>query len=238
MNFKTVSCIVLVIFCAFLQWQLPLAHCRRNKQTTCSLDSRLDYIKLAVQWQPGYCQRSGCKSEAKFSIHGLWPGRLQDKYSPNSCCSSEAFNETKLIPIETRLRDAWPSLRGSHSSFWRHEYQKHGTCTKNLIGFGNMTNYFQKTIQLYDNLKLNEILQRARIYPSNFQLLDRQQLTNVLASQHNGRKLELTCDSRSTFSLLKEIGFCFTQESPNQPIDCPQTSDTCSNQIVLLQSPN
>lgn len=233
----------MLAFLVALVFSINSSYCSTNNQLIsgeesqiCPLDNQLDYIKLAVQWQPGYCQRSGCKYQPRFSIHGLWPGRMRDKMSPNSCCARETFDETKLTNIRDRLLEAWPSMRGSHSNFWRHEYSKHGTCTRDLPHFGSLESYFKGTIEMFDQLQLDQALQRFNIRPSNFYQYDKQDLLRVLTSQHQGRRPDLDCERAkvTNASHLKEIRFCFAKLD-RQPIDCPQATDDCASRVMLLE---
>lgn len=88
----------------------------------------LTQVILAIQYRCG-----------KMSIHGLW-------YSPQGACTNcplssqpqngEPFHDfsrtllekTGLIPS---LERDWPSCvpQNSNEQFWRHEWEKHGTCT-------------------------------------------------------------------------------------------------------------
>lgn len=203
---------------------LPVLASEFNQLDSCPLDNKMDYIKLSVQWQPGYCQRSGCRSEQKFSIHGLWPGKDDDSYSPSDCCSNDVFEISKLTDLLPRLQVSWPSLMGSNGGFWRHEYDKHGACTRNLAGFGSVESYFERTLSLFEKLELNDLIDvKSEKQIGKYELID------TLTKNHNHRKIELDCE----FGFIKEVRFCFSHEVPNEPIDCPGARDDCFNQINL-----
>ena len=76
---------------------------------------------------------SGCTDG--WTLHVLWPQWAES-------CTSEAFDISQVQSIEDDLNEFWPSCEGSASSFWSHEWKKHGTCS-------NMTQltYFQTALE-------------------------------------------------------------------------------------------
>lgn len=79
-----------------------------------------------------------------YSIHGFWP--QYNKTSYPSFCKKVEFDISKLNPIINDLNTYWKSGIEKNSDFWKHEYEKHGSCV-----FTNMTEfeYFNKTLELY-----------------------------------------------------------------------------------------
>ncbi|KAL1487096.1 hypothetical protein MTO96_046671, partial [Rhipicephalus appendiculatus] len=97
-----------------------------------SPNATYDYFILSQQWSPGICAAEPqCVSTSKknyWTIHGLWPAG--DNTSP-SFCVDEQFNGRVLDPIKRDLNKYWPSLTSAEAryfTFWRHQWQKHGTC--------------------------------------------------------------------------------------------------------------
>ena len=82
-----------------------------------------------------------------FSIHGLWPQYTENVYP--SYCQSVDFSLETLDPIMGELKNKWYSNRGPDDTFWKHEYEKHGSCV-----FTPMTElkYFKTTCDLYDQV--------------------------------------------------------------------------------------
>ena len=83
-----------------------------------------------------------------YSIHGFWPNYGKGGYP--SFCKKVEFDINKLNPIMKDLIDFW-DLPEDHDkkevSFWKHEWQKHGSC----MFCDNMSEleYFQKALKLY-----------------------------------------------------------------------------------------
>lgn len=84
-----------------------------------------------------------------YSIHGLWP-QYTTKSFP-SYCSNVSFSIEKLNPIIKELNLYWYSTENKNSDFWKHEYEKHGSCMGIKL---SEYDYFKKTIDLY-KLALN-----------------------------------------------------------------------------------
>eukprot|EP00656_Telonema_subtile_P032743 TRINITY_DN35_c0_g1_i1.p1 TRINITY_DN35_c0_g1~~TRINITY_DN35_c0_g1_i1.p1 ORF type:complete len:165 (-),score=40.07 TRINITY_DN35_c0_g1_i1:282-776(-) len=78
---------------------------------------------------------SGCTGGA-WTLHGLWP-------QWGESCTKEAFDQSQLSDLMDQLNKDWPSCQGSTTSFWSHEWSKHGTCS-------GMTqhDYFAKALSL------------------------------------------------------------------------------------------
>lgn len=97
---------------------------------------------FAYSWTPEFCyghNYTGCSSpqdywKTHFTIHGLWPQYVAGGYP--SYCTNETFNSTIIessIGMET-LEEYWPNVQedpksANYTSFWSHEWSKHGTCT-------------------------------------------------------------------------------------------------------------
>lgn len=80
-----------------------------------------------------------------FSIHGLWPQYSINRYP--TFCKNVNFDVNKIQPILPQLNKVWYSNRNNNDEFWKHEYEKHGSCV-----FTPLTEleYFEKTLDLYD----------------------------------------------------------------------------------------
>ena len=88
--------------------------------------------------------------DQKWSIHGLWPQNSATSYP--QYCRTVQFDPRKLAPILPQRRRSWTSNRGSDEVFWRHEWEKHGSCMFNNC---DEFEYFNKALELF-NYVLNE----------------------------------------------------------------------------------
>lgn len=98
-------------------------------------------------------------SEDKWHIHGLWPQYSETSYP--KFCKNIPFNITNLEHIIDQLHENWYSTCTKDEQFWKHEWDKHGTCMFNFNQkeFGKYElNYFSKALYLFDKAKkLNKI---------------------------------------------------------------------------------
>ena len=84
------------------------------------------------------------KENNTFSIHGLWPQNSKTDYS--AYCKKVDFSIEVLEPIIDELKNYWYSKQEKNEEFWKHEYQKHGSCM-----FTPLTElqYFSRVLLLY-----------------------------------------------------------------------------------------
>ena len=126
-----------------------------NLQPEQEIDRPRPRAKL-ITWQPRFFKDisvdqavnfyylSLIKEDNDWSIHGLWPQTDVNKYP--QFCKKVNFDIRKLNPIIDQLKEKWYSNRGSDEDFWKHEYEKHGSCNFNNL---NELEYFQKTLDLF-----------------------------------------------------------------------------------------
>lgn len=100
---------------------------------------------LAASWEPAFCQTNQKKAECRnqssdnhdatnFSLHGLWPMRQEYCDVSEDLKQADRGRDWKDLPavqlsqdVKAKLDKAMP---GTQSGLERHEWIKHGTCTK------------------------------------------------------------------------------------------------------------
>ena len=85
------------------------------------------------------------KETEGWSIHGLWPQYNKNQYP--SFCREVNFDINKLEPILKDLNEKWYSEDNKNENFWKHEWEKHGSCMFIEL---NELEYFEKTLELFD----------------------------------------------------------------------------------------
>ncbi|KAG8506021.1 Ribonuclease T2, partial [Galemys pyrenaicus] len=117
-----------------------------------------------------------------------------------------------LLP---ELRAYWPdvihSSNGSH--FWRHEWDKHGTCAAQLDALNSEKKYFSKSLELFKALALNSVLQKLGIKPSvsYYQVAD---IKDALASVY-GVEPKVQClpaQQGEDAQTIGQIELCLTKD--------------------------
>lgn len=85
---------------------------------------------------------------AHFTLHGLWPLARHRVH-----CRSD-FDPSRLLALEANLTQVWPSfLHRAAAGFWRHEYEKHGSCL-----YDSIEEYFQAALDMHAQHLLEQIL--------------------------------------------------------------------------------
>jgi ribonuclease T2 len=208
-----------------------------------------DYLLLVQQWSPGVCltDTRPCIIPTYvdyWTIHGLWANRYDGSY-PAFCNPKDPFELRDVASIENQLNDYWPSLYSTNAtSFWAHEWEKHGTCSATLPSLSTTLRYFVQTLKLRDKYNLSETFKARGITPSGSGRYSRDQLEEaihdafgvqpVLACK-NGRK------GGEEGPVLIEIGLCINKEL--QVSTCPQSiidkgfGGLCSRQNKILYPP-
>lgn len=105
---------------------------KKNKKTY--NDTRFYYLSLL-------------KEEGKsppWSIHGLWPQYDEKNYPVY--CKKVTFSIDNIKHLLPQLEECWYSDKGTDEDFWKHEWEKHGSCVFTPI---NETTYFSTAIRLF-----------------------------------------------------------------------------------------
>ncbi|XP_053211264.1 uncharacterized protein LOC128394915 [Panonychus citri] len=204
---------------------------------SCQKDKAFDIALLSVQWAPGICANSDRKCVKygnEFTIHGMWPNYADNSY-PQFCCYQQYLNKGVLDPIRSKMDAHWRSLYDQDSwSFWIHEWKKHGTCAKFSALVGQF-NYFNRTLDLFEELKLSSWLSESGIKPSESGVA----LETVREALRKGftKRPQIACNgSGSGLPLMTEIRFCYDPESL-KPVDCPAETKSCrskTGKIVII----
>ena len=73
-------------------------------------------------------------SATQWTIHGIWP-TTNNQIGPLYCNRTDKFDPEKIRDLLPELRLKWTDVRaggGDEFNFWRHEWEKHGTCAEQL----------------------------------------------------------------------------------------------------------
>ncbi|WP_257457548.1 ribonuclease T2 family protein [Archangium lipolyticum] len=122
----------------------PEAPIDADDPSLCRTAGLQDSFKLALSWQPAFCESHRSKKECavnfpatfqssgNFTLHGLWPnreacginyGNCENRRKPREFCD---YPDLGLNPeVAKQLSQVMP---GTASCLERHEWFKHGTC--------------------------------------------------------------------------------------------------------------
>ncbi|XP_015108957.1 ribonuclease Oy [Diachasma alloeum] len=154
----------------------------------------------------------------EWTIHGLWPTQYH-KLGPQFCNPSLHFDVTALAPIEKEMEVKWIDVeKGTKPySFWKHEWQKHGTCSAVLEPLNSEMKYFQEGLRLLDVYDMKHVLGKANIHPGSSYPVQTI-LDGVREVLGKTCQVECVSNKKEKQSYLFEIRICF-DKSLNL-IDC------------------
>jgi ribonuclease T2 len=133
-----------------------------QNNASCQLPNKADSYKLALSWQPAFCETHKGKPECKitdnnvyqasnFTLHGLWPNKRECGINYGQCGQNKqqvrSFCDYQPVPMKPEtvknLGEVMPSVAGG-SCLDRHEWYKHGTCQTDW----NADGYFDTAVRL------------------------------------------------------------------------------------------
>eukprot|EP00736_Rhodelphis_marinus_P007468 Rmarinus@m.10374 len=184
-----------------------------------------DMWMFAITWPGAECATDrGCHYQdaatdplplVEFLLHGLWPNR-KDGGWPQYCCESSGceFDVQQLNSIEEMLHTCWPSYHVGNSDFWKHEWDKHGTCA-----LMDMLPYFEKALELRQKYNLLDMLEAGGISQSDNAKYTLRDIERVVKEQL-GTHAVLLCNTGSNGAAqLSEVRICLDLDT-FQPFDC------------------
>lgn len=187
------------------------------------------YYLFTKRWPPTVCKDSnrcinGIDGYMRWTIHGLWPEFSNNTW--NQYCRKEPFDMEKISRLRMNLRSYWPNLLMNHTeeSLWKHEWEKHGTCT-NLTEY----EYFKKTLNLDYSFDIERWLSQATIVPDRHRTYDSKQFLTAFAHHIDPSSVVLNCEVHQHRQYINEIMLCFSFDEM-LPIPCTVHS-TCHGSI-------
>nr|GME12132.1 extracellular ribonuclease LE-like [Ipomoea batatas] len=198
-----------------------------------------DFFYFVQQWPGSYCDTkdSSCcypttgKPASDFGIHGLWPNNNDGTY-PSNCDSSNPYDESKISDLMSKMQQDWPSLAcpsNNGSSFWSHEWEKHGTCSESEL---DQHTYFETALNLKNQTYLLQILESAGIQADG----NSYNLSSIQTAIENagGYAPGIECNSDAGGnSQLYQVYFCVGPSGSNL-IKCPVfPTGSCASSIKL-----
>jgi ribonuclease T2 len=197
-----------------------------------------DVYVFAYSWEPEFCYGKtttypGCAAphdywKTNFIVHGLWPQYSTGGYP--ATCTTEAFNSS--VPNAVGYNDMvtyWPNVQvaegdPNYSSFWEHEWSKHGTCT----GLSQY-NYFNDALLMVQKYGTPSIVSN-NVYKDISS-------SDLRAAYGGSSYASLQCLSGK---YLSGVYICFSQSNgaPTTQISCPSdviAEDTCTSATIHIQ---
>ncbi|XP_044582338.1 proteoglycan 4-like [Cotesia glomerata] len=148
------------------------------KDPTAPASACFDFYILSVSWgitmQVRRLGNTNMINKAEWGVHGLWPAMKNYGKHPKHCNLKIPYDPKQILPIQDELENIWFSANGSpmtHQAFWRHEWEKHGTCVARSPQIKSVKDYFEKGLELFDQVDV-----QAKLNAANFRT--RSEMTN------------------------------------------------------------
>ncbi|ULT87718.1 hypothetical protein L3Y34_007116 [Caenorhabditis briggsae] len=198
-----------------------IIHCRNGVP--------FDYLMFTTIYPTAVCRADddsvpeSCEipdATPQWSIHGLWPNYENGSYPQNCHGTPKHFEEDLIKSIEERLVSVWPNLypKKTIQSFWKHEYDKHGTCAQSEKLFESELAYFTEVMNVFDAIDVAGGM--SSVGPSE-KPIGAKDIQNALAGVTGGKKFEFNClrDKKTKQFLLGDIRLCLNKDLTLR--DCP-----------------
>jgi ribonuclease T2 len=204
-----------------------------------AVNDDFDYLVFRQIWPQSTCMFpethtcSIAKNISTWVVHGLWPSIAGKTNGPFFCDKSLPFNPRKLDWILGRLEEFWPNLYTDTplESFWRHEWEKHGTCALGLPLISDESGYFNTTLGLRDHFDFGPILKGSSIVPDDDKLYDLNQIKTAIKNVL-GVEPGLTCyvlrDAKKQY--LSQMQICLSKTY--EQMDCVPTESRDMLEII------
>jgi len=184
-------------------------------------NNQFDFMLFAQIWPISGCleweersQDNTCylPNRKNWTVHGIWPSKYH-KMGPFHC-NHVKFNEGILEPILEELNIRWTNVRAKtpEDQFWKHEWDKHGTCAMQLESMSNELKFFSKGLELNQKFPIGEYLAANDIVPGGE--YTGETIVNALKPYLDGKSPGLQCDLLHEISnpVLYQISICFDKE--------------------------
>ncbi|CAK9323038.1 unnamed protein product [Citrullus colocynthis] len=195
---------------------------------------QFEYFQMVQQWGPAVCTESGvhCFAQPKplFTVHGLWPSNFTNPYLP--CPPGVTFDQSQVTALVPQLETYWPDLLdGNDQKLWKHEWEKHGTCSDPPF---NVLQYFQTTLNIRTRYDVLNILNVAGFGPSSSNQVNYSDIEDPIKAITK-KKPHLRCNHNGVTKerQLLEIVLCFADDGVTF-IHCPTLNKQCPDKFIWL----
>jgi ribonuclease T2 len=176
---------------------------------------RTQYV-FAISWEPAFCERQSRKPEcmsqtadrfdaSHFSLHGLWPQRMDFCDVSRDLQMKDADGDWDLLPepeLSAETRTALDiAMPGTQSQLERHEWLKHGTC------YGtDADEYFADSLAMLDAVNASAV---RELFAANIgKTLTQKQVRDAFDKSFGkgaGLRVRLACERDGNRRIISEL---------------------------------
>ncbi|XP_060872142.1 uncharacterized protein LOC132946257 isoform X2 [Metopolophium dirhodum] len=196
-------------------------------------DKEWDILVFSQSWPYTFCHTWTVNSNThtcnlpanrnQWTIHGIWPSKI-GAFGPSFCNNQTTFNLNALNTIIPELKNRWTEIKESKTwtrkqegELWRHEWIKHGTCSKSLPTLDSELKYFNQGLDWSKQYVLSDLLEQGGIKPNGSYPIT--QIWHTLRTGL-GKNPHIDCyyESRTNKPYIDEVRICFNKSL--ELIDC------------------
>jgi len=239
---------LVVFFCILsisFSYRLPLHSVDAHATCRGTHNVPWDHFMLVTEWPQSSCEfvnsthKHDCviPSAVKgWILHGLWPSSSHG--AEPSCCTKDKFDMDKVKDLESDLLMYWPNLfKGEgETSFWTHEYEKHGTCAASVSRFSTEHSFFEQTLILRNKFDPMEILEQNNVSPGE-EGYELSQIRGPIEDSF-GVSVCIECSyiKSTRQQLLSGMYVCLSKDD-QQAIDCHDCEHECQDDEKIYYPP-
>jgi len=177
-----------------------------------------DFLVFAQVWPISGClewedrsDKNTCylPNRRNWTVHGIWPTK-NGEIGPLNCDHSTPFDIDYIRPLLPDLRLHWTNVRANtaEDNFWKHEWNKHGTCAKQLDSMSDEFKYFKKGLDFNEMFPISRILADKGFTPGH--TYSSEEIIDAMKSFLDGANPALECETMHDFTLpvLTQISVC------------------------------
>ncbi|KAL7307486.1 hypothetical protein TKK_0000665 [Trichogramma kaykai] len=185
------------------------------------------------------CASSWARNDLDWTVHGLWPSNLYSDRFLGNCNRTARFDGEQLdAALRAQLEYHWTDLKRAayRDDFWRHEWEKHGTCAMRVDALSGMRNYFQRTIELLKRFNVGHHLEKQGVMPGNHYDFD--EFNDAIVKAY-GARAKIKCAKSPTTGkqYVNEVHLCMDRSF--EMIDCTGVlAGSCSKKKKLTYAKN
>lgn len=198
-------------------------------------DNSWEYLLLVNRWPGSAClglaECSIPSTINHFTLHGMWPSRDTDE-GPASCNPGLPFNPDEISSLMSDMHLYWTDFTSPTStSFWEHEWDKHGTCAMTDSLMSTELSYFTAALNLRKSMDLVSTLNTVGIVPSAASLYQAREMVAAIKTEY-GVDVVVTCLTHNEVKVLVDFRFCVDNQL--RLINCDShvlsAQDNCVNE--------
>lgn len=221
-----------LLICLLMQLLLLYAQKQCSNLTQQAIDRHGTEFIFVLQWLPGKCfDDTPCNTsnfKPYWTIRGLW---MEDTYCR---AHPQIYNHLDKLDVN-QMNELWPTAIVNRSAVdnWNYQWLKYGTCGRRHYAVNSIRKYFQRVLELYKRINLDDILKSNKLTPKKSGLYKRADFEKALGKRLDDVHITLVCRTINGVSVLEEIRICFDYTFALR--DCDETTPCSAN--VLYPTP-